>query len=131
MGYSAIICTKNEQFIICLGGCDDYIFANNNIMIYDFKTNKFSESAVQLPKKENVVSVMINKEIKDELLTFGFVNDCYRLQQFKSIPLMPYYIIKCVSSFICNEFIHIIGKLKETSAETHWKINVDCVLKSK
>eukprot|EP01084_Bolivina_argentea_P121980 216183_1 len=60
LSYSAVVCTKNEQFLIFLGGLIDNCDHSDNISIYDFKTKKLTQSVVKLPNKETFIAVMMN-----------------------------------------------------------------------
>ncbi len=93
------------------------------ITIYDFKTNKFRQSSIKCPKKRRFKAVMANNSQNDELLTFGFVNECFRSSQFNDIQVLPYYLVKLIGNWVCYEFIHIVA-----DDGKHWRLNIDTIL---
>ena len=124
--YSSVVCTKNEQHIVFLGG---YVIGSgwtDIISIYDFKINKFRQCSVKCPKKTRFEAVMVNNSENDELLTFGFVNKCFRSSQFNDIQALPYYLITLIGNWVCSEFIHIVNT--DHNGGNHWKINVEAIM---
>jgi len=119
-----LVSTKNERYIIILGGCAIHscVFSND-IFIYDIRNNKFIKSKIKCPKKGMYYAIIINNSKRDEITCFGFINYCYKSNNFINIQLLPQYLIKIICSYFCHEEIYL---LKRGTGE-HWKINVDCI----
>ncbi len=124
-----LVATKNEQYIIILGGrtnfgVSSYYPYSNNIFIYDIRNNIFTKSKVKCPKKAKYHAIILNNSKRDELTCFGFVNKCYKKEQFEGVQLLPQYLIKFISCYFCHEEIYLLAR----ATGHHWKINIDFIL---
>ena len=122
---SAVVTTKNEQFIIFLGGYNYKVNECTDIIsIYDHQTNKFRESIIKCPKKEQFEAITVNNPKNDSLVTCGFINECFRSSTFKHIQPMPHYLVQLISNKVSFEYIHIV----QANNGNHWMLNVDDIL---
>eukprot|EP01084_Bolivina_argentea_P017928 33436_1 len=126
---SAIVITKNEQYLILCGGYVNAYGYTDLILVYDICGNNFSESVVKCPNKQMFVAALTRNDEKDELLAFGFINDCFTLSELSDVPPLPPYLIRFISNYVCNETIHLISKSNEKKS-VHWLINVDKIIQS-
>ena len=78
-------------------------------------------------------ATLVHNDKRDELLTFGFVNACFRSSEFKTIRKLPHYLKKLIGQSISIEYVHLIFH-EGTGADdafpviNHWKINVDNII---
>eukprot|EP01084_Bolivina_argentea_P300347 517890_1 len=97
-----IVSTRFDQYIIILGGlafygigCDSQ--CSDNIYFYDIKCNSFRKSKVKCPKLQfRYNAVITNNKYNDELLTFGFINKCYKSNKFINLKHLPVDLIKLI-----------------------------------
>eukprot|EP01084_Bolivina_argentea_P302021 521228_1 len=129
LAYFGIVCTRNDEYIIILGGQCNGLSSqykeSDDIFIYDVKRNQFYQSKVKCPIRSTCKAVITGDELYDTLLTFAYVNDCYKLNMFSDLEAMPHYLIKFMSKYLCNEKINLLSGRKGL----HWRINVDDILK--
>ena len=64
-------------------------------------------------------AVCIHDEETENLMVFGFVNDCQKTYRHINVPI---FLINIILSYILNEYIHIFHICK------HFKINIDDIL---
>eukprot|EP01084_Bolivina_argentea_P015582 29201_1 len=124
LSHISVVATKNEQYIIILGGITSGYGCSDNIFIYDIRNNIFTKSKMKCPKKGSYHAITINNSKHDEIATFGFVNGCYKAANFVGVQILPHYLIKIIGCYFCHEEIHL---LRRDSGE-HWEINVDHIL---
>ena len=122
--------TKNQQYIILLGGFCDFEEIDD-IYFIDTTTWKFRESLIKCPKesKDFCAITMVN-ETNDELIIFGYVRWLYYgsedKHKFQSILFPPVYILKFISNWYYNEWIHLIEFNQDPLLQ--WKIHTDTIL---
>ncbi len=125
-----LIATHNQRFIILFGGETrskllTRIFKGCNcIWIYDTKTNIWIKSQVRCPVKSKFTAINMIDIKRDELLTSGYVQHCYKNANFVNVVKLPHYLIKMIDSYHCQEHIYLL----ETFTGSHWKMNIDCIL---
>eukprot|EP01084_Bolivina_argentea_P121504 215330_1 len=120
-----IVGTKNKEYLIFMGGVIDYRFMSDNIFVFNVKQKQFCYSTIKCPFKGNCVATIMETNYM-ELLTFGFVNQCFQQSEFKDLQRLPYYIKKFMAQWISNEWIYLV----ETRSGNHWKIHVDTIIQS-
>lgn len=54
----------------------------DNIYIYDVDKNNFRGSKVKCPISGRFHAVIDNDLHKEKLIVFGFINDCYKKEEF-------------------------------------------------
>ena len=71
-----------------------------------------------------------NKEF-DDLLTFGYVHECYKMEKFKDMQVIPFYLIRFIGKWICCETIHLFTLHGDKDmTRKHWTIDVDKIMQS-
>eukprot|EP01084_Bolivina_argentea_P278829 476522_1 len=72
-----LVSTKNEQFIIMLGGVTVGYECSDNIFIYETRNNIITKSKMKCPMKRDLAyrAILMNNSNRDEMISFGFVND--------------------------------------------------------
>eukprot|EP01084_Bolivina_argentea_P069201 125969_1 len=127
---SAIVSTKNDQYLICIGGRNVTLAEwTDSIFIYDIENNKLKTSIIKCPSKSFFTAVLTRDDNKDELLTIGYINKCFKLSQFSHIQPLPFYLLNIIVCYVCNEKINIIS-VEGESEQCHWMINVDHILQA-
>eukprot|EP01084_Bolivina_argentea_P129217 228244_1 len=134
-GYnSTIVSTKNQKYVIFFGGYYDNLSRNggwtNLIEILDVKNDVIKQSVIKCPITKILQAVLTSNDEMDEMLTFGFVNHCFKLPQLSQTQLLDYYLQKIIANYVCFEQIHIFDVNYSTSTRSHWTINVDQIIQS-
>eukprot|EP01084_Bolivina_argentea_P139952 246150_1 len=114
----------NGEYVIILGGITDTDFSKN-IYVIDMRNIKIMKSKVVCPVSKGFDSVIINDEIKRELIVFGYVRKCWKNEKMISMLFPPQYIIKMIQLWYLNEYVHLF---QYASAKNHWKILVDDII---
>eukprot|EP01084_Bolivina_argentea_P121503 215324_1 len=120
----SIVGTKNKEYLIFMGGLINHNFSDY-IFVFNMKQKQFCKSTIKCPFKGNCVATIMETNYM-ELLTFGFVNQCFQQSEFKDLQRLPYYIKKFMAQWISNEWIYLVEK----STRKHWKIHVDTIIQS-
>lgn len=63
-----------------------------------------------------------------ELVTVGWIRECFATQQFEKIPFPPLDIAKLVSGFVQNEQLHWIQSNEDDDAISHFVIDMKRVV---
>ena len=140
----SIVATFDDNFVFIIQGkCSIGIDINKfnkqtpSIYVFDTKNNTCKKCHVEFPIFVDDINmfngfqgIMIRNKIKDELLTFGFVNNCFKLNEFTNVQILPHYLIDLIVKYIIMEYIHIfsIYKVDINGHHEHWKISVDDLL---
>ena len=76
-----------------------------------------------------VAGIILRDDKRDELLVFGFINQCFRNKEMINVQILPVYLIKLIRGWVCIEMVHLIAWTKDWDRKyLHWKINVDDIL---
>ena len=125
-----MIKTADEKYLILLGY--KYFRYKKDIWIVDLDTRKYYKSLVKLPKsihRNFNGACTIKNEIKTKSLTFGYINQIWKSQQYDDIAPLPSYLITLIQKwFGCLEYVHLIGKNKDMQQQ-HWTVRVNQILK--
>ena len=125
-----IINTINEKYIILLGYKS--LRDKKDIWIVDLDNRKSYKSFIKLPQsicRNFYDACTMKNEIKTKLLTFGYINEIWKLPQFQDIQSLPFYLITLIQKWVPSlEYVHLIGKNKDMHQE-HWTISVNEILK--
>eukprot|EP01084_Bolivina_argentea_P149800 261653_1 len=127
LSHFAVVSTRFDQYIIILGGWIDGLDASDDIYIFDIKHAKLMKSKMKCHFGGYTKGIITDNTYNDELLTFGFVNSIFKTDAFYDIQPLPHYLIQLISTWVCNQHIHIIQNNSQTGgAEAeHCRINVD------
>ena len=101
----------------------------------DLKTGKCESIDLKWPKdvdmrpREVSIDYIITRKSQkdDELLTFGFVHECYKKDNMKKMQELPFYLIQLIAKWIFYNYLHIVFGEHETAKRQHFKILVDHV----
>eukprot|EP01084_Bolivina_argentea_P264730 448535_1 len=117
---------KNERYVIQFGGEIWFGFVDclDDIFIYDTRKHLFIKSKIKCPSKGKFYGIITNDSKYDEILCFGFVNYCYKGNNFKNMQSLPFYLIKLINGYFCHEELHLFQR----AGIGHWKINIDHIL---
>ena len=129
--FSASVVTNDARYIIFLG---ENSGTSNDIMILNRDEQNLIKSKIKCPLIASFNATLVYDDKRDELLTFGFINACFRSLEFENMIKLPHYLIKHIKKWISIEYVHLIfheySNSKAISLINHWKINVDDILKS-
>ena len=68
---------------------------------------------------------------KENMVTFGFVNKCYKGKEYENIQHLPFYLIKFIERWVCYETLHLMtGSPDDIAKVNHWIIGVDKIIDS-
>ena len=130
---AASVTVKNEKYIIFFGKNGGN---SNDIMIWDRNQQKLLQSKIKCPMSGRFNATLVYDDNRDELLTFGFINECFRSSAFEDIRKLPHYLIQLIRRRISIEYVHLLFHRHRAGAgvkcpeNNHWKINVDHLLAS-
>lgn len=134
VGSPAMVATVDERYIISFGESE---FMGTDwhriIMIYDVQNDTFTESHLKLPKSGDVGSAVLLADPKrDELLIFGFVNQSFLHPSFKSVQILPRYLIQMMTKWLSFETVHLFWNRPDfgVNRSVHWTINIDDILRA-
>ena len=121
-----IVITCDDRFVIILGGHTDHQRQVDDIYVFDTKSDTFYKSKLKCPLKRRYHAVITGDLSRDNLLCYGYIRQCYKMNQFKEmlLPLPPSEIIQLIIKWVFNEDIHLIAWLKGD----HWKISAHEIL---
>ena len=120
-----IVKSRSERFIIILGGISNKQ-KSSNIYIYDVRDGIFSKSKIEIPECGKCHAVITNNKEDDEKICFGFIRNCYKMNDFNCLQELPFYLIKFISKWICLQEIYLLHH----NSGNHWKINIDHILQN-
>ena len=109
---------NNDQYVFVFGGHFKLKHFYHNIYVYNFKWNEFKKSKIKCPTKGDYITFVHHDDLKDNLLTFGYIRYYFNVQIFPKHLIT--FIVKWVSQ---NQQIHLIcdqGK--------HWEINANHII---
>ena len=133
--HAAVVSTKDERYLIFLGGVRLNKYLANYISIYDFEKNEFRRSAIECPIKSAFEAKIIDKSSDNELLVDGFG----RKFAGNDGKMLPRCLVMMIANYVSREVIHIfetnIFRLGHWNKEInnplrHFKIDVDAILSS-
>ena len=114
------VSTKNDRYVILLGGYGN----DQSIYIYDVKHNVFKKSKIKCQQRGEFNALITNDMDRNNLLTFGYINNCYKLDNFSNVQLLPLYLIKIVAKYAFNQQIYLMS----IHNGSRFKFNVDHIL---
>eukprot|EP01084_Bolivina_argentea_P257307 433472_1 len=127
--------TRDEEYIFLCGGFEDF---DDVDYIYIIKTNimdkkcqfEIGASEIKCPKEsKNFHAITMCNDMEDELIVFGYIRSLWRNDNiFDSVTFPPFYIIKLINDWYCNEYLHILETVNDPVY--HWKIHVDKIIES-
>ena len=135
-----LIATIGDQYIIILPEYYHYSLKSHKIAVFDTETGALIKTNIIYPKingckhdRLSVSAVCVDSKQRDELLTFGFIEQCWKSPKYKDIIKLPRYLIKLVNRYVLNQLIHVFcGNWDDEETENaHWLINVNDILQCK
>eukprot|EP01084_Bolivina_argentea_P309916 536128_1 len=94
---------------------------NRNILIIDMHL-KISTTSAFATLFENMCPAIHSDHVKDELLTFGFIRNCWNSPDFATLLFPPYVLIKNIDQCYINEKIYI------TNTNINYCMNIDKII---
>ena len=130
---TSLVTDKYEQFVIMSVEWYD----THRIIMYHIETRKIYLASYKLPTKEICHIIMMDNPERDNLIVFGYVHDCFKRKEFDQIPELPFYLIRLIGKWICNEQLHLFSEtrwwktdiMSRQDDRKHWKINLDNLFK--
>ena len=120
INYFGHVITKDQRYIIILGGLDTTIVCNE-IFIFDLKTQKFIKSKIKLPFSGFCNAIIMENKEENNLLVNGFVRKA--MNRFNMN--IPFALIKLITIRHSIEYVHVMSDYPKR----HWEINVDKIFK--
>lgn len=110
---AVVVAEKREDFI--------FIFQRNcdEIILYDVQNKRMKVSRIKCPEKDvyHVMIVMYD----DKMVTFGFINECYRNKEYEMMQKLPCYLMDIVVKYVNNDILYLLSKTDGNC----WKLSVD------
>ena len=130
---TGLIADKHQQFIVI----PIEWHTGPRIIVYNITTRNMSFSSYKPATKRKYVGIMMDDPERDNLIVFGYVHDCFTRKEFDQIPELPFYLIRLIGKWICNEQLHLFSvttclntwAMVHHHNGKHWKISLDDVLK--
>ena len=123
--------TKNDQYILLFGGMN-YGYDTDDMFVIDLNGMWIKKSKIKCPIHSNKFSsIIMNDNLKQKLLTNGFVRMCYKDKSFNTVKELPYYLIELIDTFYSNEWVHLMESPVLYAWEDfgqHWKMSVDDII---
>ena len=113
--------TTNEKYILIFGGFIPR--KKDSIFLFDVHNKTFTESSIKCPFREMCRATIMRNDHEDEVIVYGFVNQCFAAKQFIGVGKLPIDVIKLINRLICNEWVHLISF--DQPPNNHWKIHID------
>ena len=104
--------------------------------ISDDDKYKLKECDIKIPKMPiSPQKVSMGGGIENELLTIGWIKQCFKTKEFKNLILPPMYIMKMIGSWYNQEEVHFINHIKiplpvEIKETHHHVIKLEHILSS-
>ena len=97
LSHFGIVSTRNDQFVIIIGGWIDGSSQSDGIYIFDVNKCELRESEIRCPSRGYTYATIIDNTERDELLVFGFIR-----RYFKNLHDD---LIHLLTAFVCNQII--------------------------
>ena len=123
-------------FIMGVGKGEDEMDVFGEIYAFDTDENKCKECSIKWPWPEfdnPMFPIMIRDATRDKLLTFGYVNTCFKMKEFKDVQVLPHYLIQLITQWFVMEYAHIFAGYRHDNmnqVHDHYTINVDDLIDS-
>ena len=115
---SACVVVFHEQIVLLFGNRNSYC-----IYLYYVDKQRFTKSKVTCPVKGSYQAIVIHDkhdEIKNEIITFGYVKYQWRKCNLSDTLFPPQYLIRIiVRYYMNNEWVHLFSNV----TKQHFKIN--------
>lgn len=124
---TVMLSTRDERYVILFGGIHENDFDDNvdDIHIYDMKDQTLRASKLKCPFKGDCRAVISGTSDEEEMITNGFIKNCYKQKEFIDVMLLPHYLIKLIARRYQNERVYL---LKHGHRRCHFTIKVDDIL---
>ena len=126
----SVVCTKNGRYIISFASTFASIYpheVSGRIIIYDLIEQQRIESPLRFPASRDVQAITVGDPQRDELVTFGFVNQTYKRPEFRHMKVPPRYLIQMIGKWHNSEYIHLMSV---RGGKEQWRIPVAEILNS-
>ena len=121
MGKFGCTTAINKQYVLLFGGKRPDKNISNEIWIYTVHDKSFKKSRMKCPKKSPYRAFAINNRNKDELVTFGYVRNIWKIYEIDDHLFPPQYLIRIIFNFYWREYVHLF---EDQSVTVHWRIDV-------
>lgn len=109
------VITADERFVI--------IFTRR-IQIIDLYKMCLRKTDIRPPNNKSTNKAVIrNDKYLQNIITFGFVRNCWKYPAFKGIDLLPVYLTKIIEKYYHYEVVHVL-----IEGGSHWTISVDRII---
>eukprot|EP01084_Bolivina_argentea_P215186 365308_1 len=112
--FSESVLTRDEKYVILCGGGHFYVV--------NLKEMSIIKKEISVPCIQTGKMIIVSDEKVEELLSFGYIRNCWNLPSFSNIIYPPFYLTQLMNSYFTKEMIHMI------SAASHFSINVDKII---
>ena len=123
------VVTMNEKYIIIFGGRsggkrEGTYEPIDDIYCVDVDKMRVMKSKICLPRATCRCKGIIMKDVvRDKLIVFGYVRDCWKDDEYVHLRMLPDYLIKMISGYYGGQYLHVV-----MDRTLHYKINIDRVL---
>ena len=133
---SNVMATTKEDYLIFYHGYNVKDSKNHKyIFVYDVRNNILKRSNIEAPSASSISGAVTRNYKQENLLTFGFINQCYKMLQYQNVTPMPFYLIKLIEKWVCYETIHFVELVQDNNHHTiqkviHWVMDMDKIIAS-
>eukprot|EP01083_Nonionella_stella_P144561 451559_1 len=123
LSHFGIASTENDEFVVLIAGWIDGCDESRHVMIFDVNECKIFMSDAECPAGGYCSAVVTGNRTRDKLLTFGFIGECFKLEQFVNVADLPADLMLVICGYVCTQEIHaIIGV-------AHYKIDLASIIR--
>lgn len=114
-GANGCVLTADERFVIVF---------TQRIQIIDLYRQCLRKTDINCPKRSfETKTVIRNDKYSQDIITFGFIRNCWRDPLFRGKEILPVYLIKIIERYYYYQVIHLFCQ-----KGLHWTISVDHII---
>ena len=121
--HNTILSTDGRYIICFVANLNNKAVLRDNIWLFDTETLDTFNTKIAAPSWYYGHLCLRNKTVSIQALTFEYVRQCWKLEEFSSIEYLPVYLIQ-----IIEKFADSLDVLHFMNPHGHWSITVDDVL---
>ena len=107
------ICTRDERYIIIIGGIADNIASYDKILVIDTESMEIKKSKIRSPFSGSCHACLVDNMQNADLVVNGFINECWNVGKWKNDAIDLRYpsidIIGLIVSFYCIQTVYLFG----------------------
>eukprot|EP01084_Bolivina_argentea_P092450 166312_1 len=128
LAFFGYVLTRNQKYVVIFGGIiDDKQEKTDDIYILNTDMMTFRKSVIKCPCKDSFQAILFCDEHREQIITFGFIRQCWKSKQFLTLQYPPNYICQLINQWFVDEYVHLIAQTTTFNQRNHFKIKFDCI----